>query len=69
VGSPTETVSSVTYWDIAAQYNWNSFAFTLGMDNVLDKDPPFFPEGGQNANPETYDFVGRFFWGRVSYKF
>jgi len=64
----TDSVPSVTYWDIAAQYNWNSWAFTAGMDNVLDKDPPFFPEGGLNAN-STYDFVGRFFWGRISYKF
>jgi iron complex outermembrane receptor protein len=65
----TDSVPSVTYWDIAAQYNLNGWTFTAGLDNVLDKDPPFFPEGGMNANAESYDFIGRFVWGRISYRF
>ncbi|UXI67622.1 TonB-dependent receptor plug domain-containing protein [Tahibacter amnicola] len=44
----------------------------IGIDNVFDKQPPlFFQNNVINANTDvnTYDTVGRYFWGRVTVKF
>jgi iron complex outermembrane recepter protein len=65
---PTKGVDAVAYWDMAATYDLDSWEFVLGLDNVLDQDPPFLPEGGQNANIQTYDFMGRYVYANVTYK-
>ncbi|HUU04170.1 MAG TPA: TonB-dependent receptor [Myxococcota bacterium] len=67
--TPTHHVAAVTYWDVVASYTWKDLTFIFGVDNVLEKDPPFFPEGGQNANIQTYDFIGRYFFTKIGYKF
>ncbi|HEV7122300.1 MAG TPA: TonB-dependent receptor [Rhodanobacter sp.] len=44
----------------------------IGVDNVLDKQPPFIPANrSQNANtdPNDFDTIGRYYWGRVTVKF
>ena len=66
---PTHHMPDVIYYDLVLAYTWDDFTFIFGVDNVLDKDPPFFPEGGQNANILTYDFVGRYMYTRLGYKF
>ncbi len=66
---PTPGVPSVMYWDTSASYLWKGLTIVVGCQNVLDKDPPFLPEGGQNANTQTYDFVGRYIYGRLGYRF
>lgn len=67
--TPTHHLPDVIYWDLVLSYNWEDLTFIFGIDNLLDKDPPFFPEGGQNANIQTYDFVGRYFFAKIGYKF
>ncbi len=65
---PYRRVKAVSYWDISAAYTWDKYTLSGGIDNLLDKDPPFFLEGGQNAGTEGYDFLGRFLFGRISVK-
>jgi hypothetical protein len=44
------------------------FDFVIGIDNVADKTPPFFPGRG-NTVLNTFDGVGRYFHAAVGYKF
>ncbi|MEK7704389.1 MAG: TonB-dependent receptor, partial [Myxococcota bacterium] len=62
-------VDAVTYWDLSARYNMDDWTIIAGVNNVLNTDPPFILEGGQNADPASYDFVGTYFFTNVSYKF
>lgn len=44
----------------------------LGVDNVFDKQPPFlYANNVLNANtdPQDFDVIGRYYWGRVTVKF
>jgi len=44
------------------------FAFTLGVNNLFDKDPPAcWSCSGANYDPGTYDAPGRFGYARISY--
>lgn len=63
------TIDPVSYIDAAVEYRYEGLGIIVGAQNVLDTDPPFFMEGGQNANPESYDFTGRFVFTRLSYDF
>lgn len=67
--NPYVTVDPIGYIDIALQYDYEGIGIIVGAQNVLDQDPPFFLEGGQNANTSSYDFSGRFFFTRLSYQF
>jgi outer membrane receptor protein involved in Fe transport len=67
--TPSHHVPEVVYWDVVLSYNWDDLSFIFGINNLLDKDPPFFLNGEQNANILTYDFIGRFFFTKIGYKF
>jgi len=44
----------------------------IGVDNVFDKQPPFlYANNSQNANtdPNDFDVIGRYYWGRITVKF
>ena len=44
----------------------------VGVDNVFDKQPPLlYANNSLNANtdPEDFDVIGRYYWGRVTVKF
>lgn len=44
-------------------------SFTIGVNNVFDKDPPAcFSCTGPNYDPTTYDVPGQFGYARISYK-
>jgi iron complex outermembrane receptor protein len=64
-------VSSVTYQNINASYtfsNWNT-TLTLGVHNLTGRNPPIAEDtGGPNYYPR-YEPPGRFFWGRLSFRF
>lgn len=66
---PDVTVARTGYLDLAVEYEYEGLGVIVGAQNVLDTDPPFFLEGGQNANTSSYDFTGRFFFTRLSYQF
>lgn len=45
---------------------------SVGVDNIFDKQPPFISAAkSQNANtdPQDFDTIGRYYWGRVTVKF
>jgi iron complex outermembrane recepter protein len=45
------------------------FAFTIGVNNVFDNDPPAcFTCSLNNFDPTTYDVPGQFGYARISYK-
>ena len=58
---------AVNYFDLSAAYKWNKLTARLGINNVLDKDPPLIgsDEGGNsvfyenNTFPSLYDTLGR----------
>jgi iron complex outermembrane receptor protein len=46
--------------------------FTVGVNNIFDKDPPFSSGQGGNAVAYpgfTYDATGRFYYVRLTKKF
>jgi iron complex outermembrane receptor protein len=64
---------SITYHDVAASYELpgNGPKLMLGIENVLDRQPPLFWQYALNANTvvETYDAVGRYAFFRIAQSF
>jgi len=69
---------SISYFDVHASYVWNKATVRLGVNNVLDKDPPIFDtlgSGGNsifaesNTNPSLYDTMGRYIFLSVTLDF
>lgn len=65
-------LKSRLYGDVQLQFRptWldSRMAFTLGINNVFDKDPPAcFSCSLNNFDPTTYDIPGRFGYLRLSY--
>ena len=72
VSNAVNDLSSRLYGDVQLVLRpaWmeNRFAFTLGVNNVFDKDPPAcFSCSLNNYDPTTYDVPGRFGYLRLSY--
>jgi iron complex outermembrane receptor protein len=71
---PRKVGRYVTY-DLQAGYKGiKNLEFTAGIRNVLDEDPPYTNAGGQvyfqgGYDPGYADPRGRFFYGRVTYRF
>ncbi len=59
----------VFYQDVEASRRWGKFVLMAGVDNVADVRPPLLLDGETNTDTATYDVVGRFVWGKVSYDF
>jgi hypothetical protein len=61
--------------DVFASYmlkNWAAGTTTLvlGVQNVADVQPPFLAMAfAANSDPSTYDYVGRFFYTRLTHTF
>ena len=69
------TQEPTVYNDLQFGYNleaWNT-RFDIGVNNVADKQPPFWGYDTQTLNlgtdPATYDVVGRYFHAGVEVKF
>jgi iron complex outermembrane receptor protein len=65
-------IKAQAYWDTV--FNWKAsenFDFTLGIDNVLDKDIPIMADAGPDSNTDAslFDVFGRSFFiaGRVRF--
>ena len=55
---------------------FNKFNFRVGVNNILDRDPPLaggqvIPAGFGNGNtfPQVYDALGRYFFAGVTFDF
>jgi outer membrane receptor protein involved in Fe transport len=63
------------YHDIRFNYDFGEGSQVyLGVDNIADKDPPFFASSSSGTQaldtiPAYYDVFGRTFFGGVKYKF
>jgi iron complex outermembrane recepter protein len=67
-----DCLPSVWYHDIVATYTYNKRVTVIaGVDNLFDKDPPFFKDtvGRTNSNPFVYDYIGRFMYLKAVAKF
>jgi outer membrane receptor protein involved in Fe transport len=61
------------WFDLAASYTLrNGLKFTVGVNNVLDEDPPFGPNWADNSNYTmhgSYEPLGRYIFGSVQFNF
>lgn len=68
-------VGSYETYDLQGAYTGiKNLKLTLGIENVLDRDPPYTNAGGQNFfqagyDPGYADPRGRFYYGSVTYTF
>jgi outer membrane receptor for ferrienterochelin and colicin len=69
---------SMDYLDLHASWSWNKVVLRVGVNNVMDKDPPFMDvqtSGGNtifaesNTNPSLYDTLGRQFYFNITADF
>jgi len=65
---------ATVYNNVSVGYNIEPLntRLEIGVDNVFDKQPPFISAArSQNANtdPNDFDTIGRYYWGRVTVKF
>jgi outer membrane receptor protein involved in Fe transport len=66
-------VASVLYHSIQLGYAVPSIhtRFDVGVDNIMDKQPPLLYQNGSNYNVDTatYDVLGRYYWARATVSF
>ena len=66
-------IGAVTYHNVQFGYNIEPIntRIDVGVDNVGDKQPPLYYQSVTNANIDinTYDPIGRFYFGRLTVKF
>jgi outer membrane receptor protein involved in Fe transport len=67
-------VGSYVQLDIHAGYSQPSTfgvtSFFAGISNLFDKKPPYvYSAALANSDPSTYDYLGRYVYGRVQHKF
>ncbi len=64
--------------DLAASYNWNEWTFTVGADNVTNQYPTKASlanvyedraDGLQYSSLSPFGFNGRYWYGKVTYRF
>jgi iron complex outermembrane recepter protein len=75
---PDARIPTISYLDLHASYAWNNVTVRVGVNNVLDKDPPFIDTvntGGNstfaesNTYPSVYDMAGRYLFANVTIDF
>jgi iron complex outermembrane recepter protein len=63
-------IAAVNYFNLTGTLDVNdSVQVYAGVNNVLDKDAPIFPNQIQNSDVSTYDVVGRFFFLGANFTF
>ena len=62
-----DCIPVIWYHDLVASYTRGKLTYVAGIDNALDKDPPFFTDtlGRTNSNPFVYDYLGRYMYLKV----
>jgi iron complex outermembrane receptor protein len=59
-------VDAVNYFDFYGSYNLDNIEIAVGVDNFTDEDPEFIPGSSLNTS-QFYDFLGRFYFARLTY--
>ncbi len=65
-------VGAYNYLDLNGSVSFGPAVLSLGVNNVLDKEPPFVGDSGLAANANAlggYDQVGRYVFGSITIKF
>jgi iron complex outermembrane recepter protein len=74
---PWSELPSFSYIDLTASYVINkTVSLRVGVNNVLDKDPPIIstdyfnpPFANNNTYPQVYDSLGRYIFGNITLTF
>ncbi|MBL8201692.1 MAG: TonB-dependent receptor [Chromatiales bacterium] len=71
---PDLEIASQIYWDFTAGYTLakTNTKFLLGVNNMFDNQPPILYQNNvtnANTDVETYDTIGRYFFGSITQKF
>jgi outer membrane receptor protein involved in Fe transport len=66
-----DTIDPFNYFDLAASYTLrNGLKFTVGVNNILDEEPPLAPDHADDLNIYTvWDGYGRYIFGSVQFNF
>ena len=75
--SPPQSIASYQYFDLNASYALNkNVSVRVGVNNVMDKDPPFVSVGyfssafvNGNTYSNVYDFLGRYLFANLTLQF
>lgn len=64
VGDSKRGLDETWYLDVQASYNLDNYnsIITVGIDNILDEDPPYFPDSFANDFDPSYRTWGSQFW-------
>ena len=62
------TTPAVHYFDVYGTYDWQGFRFMAGVENLGNKEPPYVPSIANNSST-IYDYLGRMFFARATYRF
>jgi outer membrane receptor protein involved in Fe transport len=70
-GETFKGVPSISYLDLSASWKFmDKSMFRIGMNNVMDKQPPAYaPNVQSGTDPSTYDVIGRRIFGQISIGF
>jgi iron complex outermembrane receptor protein len=61
---------AVLYHDLSANYNFEFAAVSVGINNLLDKEPPYFHSAfNANTEPGVYDVIGRRLFVNLKFNF
>ncbi len=70
---PIHRVASYTLFDLHASYTLKSspgtISFSIGVRNVFDAAPPTVYDSFTTYADPTYNFVGRYVYGRIAHRF
>ncbi|RME23714.1 MAG: TonB-dependent receptor, partial [Deltaproteobacteria bacterium] len=58
------------YVNYTLDWDWGTTRFTFGINNLFDSDPAVIYNGfTATSDPTAYDFMGRYFYGRITQTF
>ncbi|MCH7743514.1 MAG: hypothetical protein IIB71_12720, partial [Proteobacteria bacterium] len=55
--------------DLRVAYAWDKYRVLVGVNNVLDDDPPYLFSSGNNSDVNLYDVRGQYWYVRFSANF
>ncbi|MEE4274021.1 MAG: TonB-dependent receptor [Thermoanaerobaculales bacterium] len=68
-----DTIRAYNWFDLAASYTFrNGIKLTLGVNNILDEEPPILPDLGSEIGINlyaNYDPLGRYVFGSLQFNF
>jgi outer membrane receptor protein involved in Fe transport len=72
-GSYMDTLPDYNWFDLSATYNFgNGLRFTIGCNNIFDKEPPLAPEFSDDPNHffhGSYEPLGRYLFTSLQFNF